>query len=608
MLFLLMALVLLFFLLQLNQWLPGVWSGGGGSGFLETKQPQTDFAHTDAPERNTPLERDPTEAETPKDAPGMMPPPGGVEVEVRTAAGDMGSDWQVTTGSRGGSLHTPDIRGRARLSSLAGGLGVRNKGHFLRHGQVGQIPVQRLSFRLPPTKLGLTRGPRARTIRVVDADTGDAIGGVPIAIDAALEAKEQFQPVGKTGNDGTLLVPAQSDLVRIRVGPPTNEPSDAARVVTQMMTLRVHEPWIVRLPRAGAGPLTIEKGDEVGTVTWELALKEAQGPWRVVARGTENEVDAYMGNVPRGDVTALLRARVKREGDTSYMLEKAVSRLPATVAIAKPRSARVTVVDSEASPVANATVRVSVHTRAEEEGVKPLTSTARSDARGEAVLPVLGSGRVTILVLARGASPSFVPEANLDEPQTVAISKGEPFSVQVKGKGGGAIPRAHVSLHLSNRGERITVRSLTSEDGQARWPSLPSGPVEVEVDAPGYATSLHASDRALSTPLEVAMTRGYPLYIAVNDPYGVPLAGVHVDVSAAKGGRPILLKRATTADSLFGDEPRTSTDSMGWFVARDVVDQPMTLRLSKEGFAAQTIEGVRPGAVAHFVTLVPKRN
>ncbi len=607
-LFFLMALVLLFFLLQLNQWLPGVWSGGGGSGFLKTKQEQTNTPHTDAPERNTPPERDPTEADTPKDPPSTMPPPEGVEVEVLTAKGDMGTDWQVSPGSHSTPSHTPDTKGRARLKSLIGGLGIRKKGQFLRHGQVGQIPVHRLSFRLPPTPAGMTRRPQARTVRVVDAASGDTIAGVPIAIDAALTANRTFKLAGKTGEDGTLVVPARNDLVRIRVGPPTEAAADAARVITRMMTLRVPETLVVRLPRSDVAPVIFDTSADTGTLTWEIATQERKGPWRVVVRGSGDKVDRVLGDLPSGNVNTMLRARMTRKDGSSYTFEQSIETLPAKVVVPKPRDAHVVVSDADGKPIAGATVTVNIHSQAAEAGLRPLRNTAKSNAKGEAVVPISGNGRNSVFVQSGDHSPMRVNVDSFEDAQRITLKRDKPFAVHVASRMGQPVARAHVTVHISHRGERITVRSLTNDRGQASWTSLPTGPAEVEIRAPGYAMALEAADRSSKTPMSVTLLRGYPLHVAVNDPYGVPLAGVNIDVSRSEGGRPVLLKPASTGDSLFGDEPRSSTDTMGWFVSRDLADRPMTIRLSKEGYRSQTIEGVRPGAVAHFVTLVPKRS
>ena len=112
------------------------------------------------------------------------------------------------------------------------------------------------------------------------------------------------------------------------------------------------------------------------------------------------------------------------------------------------------------------------------------------------------------------------------------------------------------------------------------------------------AASIEAT--TADTMTEIRLAKGARLHLIVEDPDGVPLAGVEVrSAPTAKGGAP---------DPDDPDAPATwRTGENGVLVVDDLPARAIDLHLHREGYADEVVADVTPGDVTWFATLVEKR-
>ena len=260
---------------------------------------------------------------------------------------------------------------------------------------------------------------------------------------------------------------------------------------------------------------------------------------------------------------------------------------------------------AEGKPVPGARVTARWSPQAVAEAAEGTVESSRlADAQGLAALALPDDRPADVLVEADGLAPvGFrLPPATSLVRRDVSLARGVSVAVLVRGPDGKPVAGAEV-LVLAAAGSGTTRRAATTDaDGRAAAPPVAEGRVEVFAHAPGFAwASVTARASRRMEAVTLALERGAPLRLVVEDPWGVPLAGVRVH------SQPRAEADAGVPAASPPDEKPWVTNDDGILLVPEAPDRPLDLHLSKPGFRDEVVPRVRPGPATWFATLVPAK-
>jgi hypothetical protein len=218
-------------------------------------------------------------------------------------------------------------------------------------------------------------------------------------------------------------------------------------------------------------------------------------------------------------------------------------------------------------------------------------------ADGSVRVTVPAEGPATVALESAQHAPAVIRVDPNDTPgaRDVTLEPGVRVPVHVLDRRGRPVRDAEVIGSVVLDGVRVEARARTGPDGIARVGPLPPGPCEIVAQARGRARARVAAEaRAPMLAVELRLVPGDTLRLQVASPFGVPLAGVRVSVLPQGGADPEAL-----------DTAAWTTDAAGRLVVTDLPVAPFRLRLELPGHEAEVLDGVLPGPVWTFATLVP---
>lgn len=597
--YLVLALALLFMLLELNRWLPGTWPGGGGGGFRAAGELGADDANrtdgAEAPPADAP--EDAGVVEPPEAPPPDWPPRKGVVVAVRGPDGSLAGEWRLGVGDGGPEGRRPDANGTLRIRDkqvFAEGFRIRSTAGVLRHRGGANEPAARWSIWLPGGTLPLQQSSPTVTLRVTDAETGEPVVG----------ARAQWEAEGEQRTATTNA--AGEAQVRWRGGTPFR-----VRFEADQHTPLEH----IVVPRDPSG------GDVRMDPVAEHVVTYAQSPFSVLSarlldarhreiakaevnlRGGGRGQQATFEVPPRKRDGAWLETTVGSATGT-YVFRRPLAAVETPLVV--PRAKQVTVhVRNEAGETvktARAIIEVDTHDGpgAEDE---PRSSDAPAiqagdDGRLRFVIPA--GGRTRLLVQAPGAAPIVRTLTALDGTDTLEFvaQAGIRVPVQVFGADGKPLAKARVVARTSMEGMRIQRSALTDANGRALVGPFAEGSIELFAGATGHAAAGQVADAAPAMgTIPLHLVRGFPLRVVVADPYGRALAGVDVELTSRGGAAPVVRMPSM-------DEQVTGAD--GTLTVHGLPDHLYDVALTLPGYGTQTLRKIRPGAVTYYATLLAR--
>lgn len=570
--------LLLALLLELNRFFPGAWPGGGGT---RGSKPEA-AGVAPAPDRVVAGPSVPPPKPPPRKVAVVVAPPAGAPaVGATVRLGDA-----VASRAAGSDASAPlEVPAPADVDLFAVKVGDGEVWHGVPRG--GADTAVRVAFPATPV------GPRppvgtGRVVRVHD-DRGPVAGAQVLWVAGGRES------VARTEADGTLRLPrATSPFVRVCASSNDHAEAcvyahlDAAGPVDVALVRRVP----VRTRFVAAGGATLRPAT--------LRLRPAGEPPRAVVR--DEGFDALDTALPT-DLVATGRLEVEVPGRPPVSVP--LASLPEATVIPEGRRLTARVTGPDGTPAAGA--RVEARWRADA-GAEPadaaqLSVAGTTDASGAVGLPVPTDREVTVVAEGAGAAPAAARVAAGGEPTEAALALAPAGRARVRVRDADGRPAASARVVAIVRVGDAPVRreARTDADGAATLEALPVGHVDVLVHAPGHAWS--AAD--VSPPaggeaqVEVRLARGARLHLVVEDPDGVPLAGVavrSVERPDAAGSPP------PPADP---DRGAWVTDANGALVVDDLPPRALDLFLHRDGYADEAVADVAPGATVHYATLVP---
>ncbi len=210
-------------------------------------------------------------------------------------------------------------------------------------------------------------------------------------------------------------------------------------------------------------------------------------------------------------------------------------------------------------------------------------------------------GRATeVVVEPTDAAPVGVSvAADTSGPVTAPLAAGVELVIRVATADGKPVAGANV-VALARAGKAtVRRRALTGDDGTATLPPVAEGRLEVYAHRAGFAWAVVTVDaRPGGGETRLVLSPGHRLRLVVEDPDGLPLAGVAVRSVA----------RADTAagapDPMDPDGLPWTTDADGVLRVEDLPDREVDLYLGRAGYGEEIVARVRPGATTWFATLV----
>lgn len=410
-------------------------------------------------------------------------------------------------------------------------------------------------------------------------------------------------PIAETGEDGrgTVWIPREGEALRVvvetaarraealvaRPGPEDDEGpvvlrlSDPHEIAGLVRHARSREPMakaLVWLASAGGGPpLALGRTDEAGRYVLRLAAVPEAGRLHAAAPGY------LVGRSPWN-----------------------VGRIPPTLTLEPAATVFGRVVDTQDQPVA---------------GVEVVLGRQRA-------VPTSADGRFRVAGVEPGLALNLVATAPGFAPETVGLPPLEPGQAhgevhlvlelgrtgfgRVLGPGDEPVAGARVTLHPSagddlpswrrrpgptgGRGAGHPLQAATDAGGRFEIPDLPAGSYRIAVKASGFAPAVipgvEVAGEARSVDLgTIFLDPGVHLEGRVTDPTGAPLEAARVAVQLQEGPLAGVLDAGVV-------EPRMAvTDAEGRFEIPDLAPQQrLELRVSKNGYAAKTVEGLRAPA------------
>ncbi len=568
---LLVALCVLAFLLELNRWLPGTWPGGGGGG-IKTAGDLVKTPDTDKPEDDTGA------VAPPKEPPANWPPPEGIVVEVRGPNGSLETEWRLGTG--GGGEEKPDAAGRLRTGNARArerGFRIGTKGGKLRHEHGVNAHVAAWSIHLPAAKLPTQRDGGRAGLRIIDAVTKTPIQG----------ARVEWQARGR-------MQRAESDATGEVVVKPEYG-GRAARVTIHADGYETHKAWAsprdtrlreVALEKIVRKPARFLYNGE--PVSAGFTLFDGGGRRLRIPQG-KDEV-----RVPESQVeSAWVEIRA-----TGMVFRMRVRDLKDEMTVPDGKLIDVDLKDVNGAALSSARIFAEVPV-ANEGGPDRFEGGARNQALGSDRRLTVPEGRAfKLIVEAPGKAPIVRGFTAVDgnAPLEFVAEDGIMVPVRVAGEGK-PLPGARVVARASVQGVRIVRSAQTGRDGRANVGPFGRGPVEIFVTAAGRAWSANVAEAgpAMGT-VEMKLEAGFPVHLVVEDPYGVPLRGVDVEVTPVKG--PPLVSPPPPVKS--------RTNVGGRLTIEHIPNGLYSVRLTLDGHHTEVLRSVQPGAVTYFATLVPK--
>ena len=603
--YLLIMLVILLLLLQLNQWLPGVWKGGGEGGFraggdmglLDPRTGAPEGADTDVPE-------DPSGIEAPTELPKNWPPREGLLIQVRAPDGSADGSWRLGVGGRGSERHEGEAGGaKVRDKRLfAEGFRVRSGDDLIRHRNGLDVPASHYVVHMPAGTAPRVRRQAPVEVEVVDPSTGEPIEGAQVGwsrggldVSARTDAAGKAMVEPESGEPFQVRITKEDRIeqsgVWLRPRQGATERVELAAAVRKRLTFRWpdrREAMVTRVAvYSGEGRLLVPPGERVpgSTFVFDIAEHEIDGA-SVAIRASGTDVEGYRVSMP-------LR------GVGSEML------LPV------PRTLRIVARDVRGEPMADADVVVSFECL-EGSAAAPLKPfRGRTNRSGEARVS-LPPGHGCYVTVQRGTfGPATRRIAAVDggNDLELVLTEGIMVPVKVAPASEGEARTRVVRGWASAKGVRVaqTVRQGPDETGKdLTIGPFPPGAVELYAGARGHAWKARIVEAAPAMgTVTIPLQRGRPLMFVVEDAYGVPIAGATIELSATGDGEPLVLP----------------PDAMGWRTdakGRAGVPGPRGVsgtelpsgayeaRVSAPGYQPQVLRGLRPSYGLHFVTLLPE--
>ena len=586
--------LLLWLLLRLNQFLPGVWPGGGEDKGL----------------RPTPAgsEADPTTvrpSETPPVAPTHRPAT--IHVVVRMPDGTPKVDGDVFfVTSRSSGADTRWSRGILSLGKeAAGGAEFEVKEgqvlrafgalletpDFLPHGSPPVGAARQWVVQLPRASVPRVEVASPSTVvRVVGAD-GMAIPGA--TVDVKEEGRDSRVVVG---TDGRAVIDADLVYRACASAPGYGESCAYGKA-------RSPDPLVLTLSKnARISTRFIDPATGAPLSARSLRLVSPDGTVKTLERASGAFSD-FETTLP-SDVAAATRIEIDVAGRP--IVRDFLSSLAATTAVPEGRLVTIVVRDPAGNAVPKAAVRALFLDRPSRENGIPilqeLTESLETDAEGRVAVAIPIDREAELSVDAAGLAPAGLHlTSNGVSPTTVSLSRGISVSIRVVDSDGKPVAGADVML-LVKAGDLPARRTgRTGPDGVARVEGVPAGRAEAYAHRAGLAWGFASVDatEGMST-VALTLRPGRRLHLVVEDPRGVPLRDVAVRAvpRADAAGAP---------DPMDPDGRPWATDEHGVLTVSDLSDREVDLYLSKPGFADEIVPRVVPGPTTWFATLVATR-
>lgn len=550
------GLLVLLGLLELNQWLPGGWPGGGGDGgFREVSSSRPDTSRLRPPLGETPP--------PPREAP--------LPVTVRAATGVEADDWTFEARGAGFRLDGPGERS-------------------LEHGPA--TTGRPWTVHLPEE---VTQAPEASeaplVVRAAAAEDGRPLAGVAVTWEGWGATGE-----GATDAEGVLRAPVSA--ARLRVALRGDGRFSEVRWVDPRggdasFRLRPRPTEVVRFVDAASGQALavdhLRLLDREGSV-WleETALRDATAP--------RDRLD-----LSRIEGSDRLDGAVLEVGAPDHpVVRVALADVPEVLPLDAGRRFRVRTFDERGSPVRRRDVEA--HYRPRSTGNAPVFPEGREVVRtfeGDVVVP---QGVAAHLLVGGGASaPRAVDVAADAEPGRldVRLQPGGRLRVRVlAAEDDQPLPAARVVVVAAVEGLRLERRLATDAEGVAGFSELPRGWVEVYAHAPDRAWAVATREIGEGEDeVVLRLGKGHALRLIVETPGGLPVEDVRVQAEPLDGQAGDVVPPGAAA---------LRTDADGVLVLEGLQDRGYRVRLSRSGYRPQVLEDVRPGDGVHFVTLVPR--
>ena len=620
--YLLVALCILFLLLQLGEWLPGTWKGGGQGGFraggemglLDPRRGETAVDPTNAPQ-------DPGTVEAPSAPPRDWPPKDGLLVQVVGPDGAPRTDWRLGIGGGEAENHAPDD-GSVKLRDervFTEGFRVRAGGALLRHRLGLDVPATRYVVHVPAGEVPRRRRPGPVEVEIVDPATGEPVPGARVSWhelpDGAGVAERRITTADAQGKARIPDV-ADGQPFPVTVDGPEHSQGDG-RLRAESVWLRPRERGTTRieLPERVVKRFRVRWADRREAVVTRAGVYAADGRllWLVSFGNRAPSPDVEL-ELPAHELEgAHLLLRVSHQGaeryETSVPLHEVGAGGTSEVVLPEPRHLRVLARDVQGEPVADATVEVTLERGEAEEGAPLPATRARTNRGGEAVV-ALPPGYGCRVVVQRGslgpATRRFSPADGSDTLEVV-LTEGIMIPVRARPAGGAGLLRL-LEGRADVRGVRVDQRLLVkreqSEDEPALLGPFPPGPVELFVAARAHAWAARVVDaRPAMAAVDVPLARAHPLMFVVEDPFGVPIQGATIELTRTDGDEPLVLP--PSAFGLRTDKRgRAGLPTQSGISGNEIPAGTYEARVAAPGYAPQTIRGLRPGGALHFVTLL----
>jgi len=591
------AIAFLALLLEMNRFIPGTWRGGDGGGmrFSSELGPRSDG---DAPEREEPNASEHPEAVVPpEETPTDWPPKMGMWIELRGPRGDLQTDWWLGVGAGGDESGRPDDDGSLRMRDSRlheEGFRIRTKAGLVRHRQGVNDPAGRWAVYLPEVPLPRQRHPGAVTMAVVDAATGKPIPDARVTWrtdDAEWQEAEAdasgVASVGaaRPGGPFQVFVTALGHAPKNTwVGP--RDPRAVPVALDRLVGVKL------RVVGDGSETPAVRDGFVLAADGRELAHFKGDTP-TLTLRESETR-DAWLE----------LHVVVDPERRVIFTFRRRLDPERPTVRVPESRILEVSVRNPHGAPVSKARVsaifgaEADAHTEGEPVRTPDEISTG---ADGRALVAVPARSAFTLLIEPPAGAPIArrYSAGDGNAPLEVITQAGLVVPVLVRGASGGPLAGVRVVARASLGDLRVLRRATTGPDGRAGVGPLGEGPVEIFAGAPGHAWSaaVEIASGAMGT-VELRLRRGHPLSLVVEDAFGLPLAGVGVEVSPADGGRPL------TAQP---DGRAWRTDVRGRLTVPDLPLRSYDVTLTLPEYGVEKLRKVKPGSVTYFGTLVRTR-
>ena len=581
-LWILVLALLLWLLLELNRWLPGSWPGGGGDTGSRPmpagSQPDPGKVRPDA----TPL------------AP-LVPQAPVLRVVLTEPAGSAAASTTLTARagerSAGFTLTGNRVQVDGFPPELVDDLVLERDGRRLVHGPFPRGTGADLGIAWPRTPLPAST-PRAAgpaPLRVVDES------GAPIA-------KAEVHVTGRPGEDSVTSTDADG---RAQVALPARgrvricASADGFGEACLDASTRSSEPLELRLPKMERREARFVDPD-TGAPLRATAVR-LRG-----ADGVVRELPPPEGGFDRVDVTwprtRLAGASVEVEVAGRPLVRVPLDTLSATLSVPAGRTLELTV----AGPRGPASDRTPVVVRwATEHALEPseadlVTVRTATGPDGRVSVPVPKGRATEVVVEPTDAAPVGVSvAADTSGPVTAPLAAGVELVIRVATADGKPVAGANV-VALARAGKAtVRRRALTGDDGTATLPPVSEGRLEVYAHRAGFAWAVVTVDaRPGGGETRLVLSPGHRLRLVVEDPDGLPLAGVAVRSVA----------RADTAagapDPMDPDGLPWTTDADGVLRVEDLPDREVDLYLGRAGYGEEIVARVRPGATTWFATLV----